>query len=389
MSTPVQLPLEQANVLQLAPGMRELQSRGTVHRVRTQQGGQAWLVTGHAEVRQLLDDDRLSRSNPDPAAPQDGGSALLATLLGDLATDHPRMRALLDPHFSAERMQAVRPQVEKLCAQLLDELAARQPPVDLRAVLATELPVLVMCDWLGVPQQDAGRFGSWIQDAANVADPVRAKQGLGGLFGYCKQLVAAKRENPGDDAISRLVATEGITDDEVLGLTALLLFGGYETTVARIGTCVLLLLSEPEQWQALCDDPGLIPGAVDETLRRSMPNPHNGGMPRYAVTDFEIGGVTIRAGDFVLLNTIAANHDEAAFAEPDRVDVTRDTAASLAFGHGAHHCAGAALARMQLRVVLTQLVARFPGLRLAVGVDALRLRHDTLIGGLVELPVTW
>ncbi|MDT7783974.1 MAG: hypothetical protein QOF58_2393 [Pseudonocardiales bacterium] len=389
MSTPVQLPFEQANVLQLAPGLRELRSQGTVHRVRTPGGAEAWLVTGHAEVRQLLDDDRLSRSNPDPEAAKDGGSALLAGLLGSFATDHARMRALLEPHFSPERMAELRPYVEKQTGQLLDELAARRPPVDLREAVALSLPIQVMCEWLGVPQEDKDRFGAWTQDAANVGDPVRSKQGLGGLFGYCRQLVADKRQNPGDDAISRICATEGITDDEVLGLTALLLFGGYETTVARIGTSVLLLLSEPGQWQALHDDPSLIPGAVEETLRRSMPNPHNGGMPRYAVTDFEIGGVIIRTGDFVLLNVIAANHDETAFAGADRVDVTRDTSASLAFGYGAYNCVGAALARMQLQVVLTQLVARFPALRLAADVEDLRLRHDTLIGGLVELPVTW
>ncbi|MDX2546562.1 cytochrome P450 [Streptomyces sp. WI04-05B] len=390
MSTPAQLPFEQTNVLRLAPGLRALQAQGTVHRVRTVEGHGAWLVTGHSQVARLLDDDRLSRSHPDPeAAAKDGGAALLAGLLGGFATDHARLRALLEPHFSPERMLALRPYVEKLTGRLLDGLAERKPPVDLREALALSLPIQVMCEWLGVPQEDKDRFGGWTQDAANVGDPVRSRQGLGGLFGYCRQLVADKRRNPGDDVISRICATEGISDDEVLGLTALLLFGGYETTVARIGTCVLLLLSDPEQWQTLLDDPGLVPGAVEETLRRSMPNPHNGGMPRYAVTDFEIGGVTIRTGDFVLLNIIAANHDETVFVHPDRVDVTRDTSGSLAFGYGAHTCVGAALARMQLQVVLTQLVARFPTMRPAVDVEELRLRHDTLIGGLVQLPVTW
>ncbi|MEU7478294.1 cytochrome P450 [Lentzea sp. NPDC042327] len=388
MSTPVQLPFEQEDVLRLAPRLRELQSQGSVHRVRTPDGGAAWLVTGHAHVRQLLDDDRLSRTNPDPAA-QDPSSALLASLLGGFATDHARMRALLEPHFSPERMAELRPYVEKQTGQLLDRLAERTPPVDLREAVALSLPIQVMCEWLGVPQEDKDRFGGWTRDAAGVGDPVRSKQGLGGLFGYCRQLVADKRRTPGDDAISRICATEGITDDEVLGLTALLLFGGYETTVARIGTSTLLLLSDVDQWRALVADPGLVPGAVEETLRLSMPNPHNGGMPRYAVTDLDVDGVTIRAGDPVLLNIIAANHDEAVFPGADRVDVTRDTAASLVFGHGAHHCVGAALARMQLQVVLTQLVARFPSLRLAVGVDELALRTDTLIGGLVELPVTW
>jgi pentalenolactone synthase len=389
-SAPAQLPFEQADVRQLAPRLRTLQSRGTVHRVRTAEGDEAWLVTGHARVRQLLDDDRLSRSNPDPeAAAKNSGAALLAGLLGGFATDHARLRALLEPHFSPERMRALRPYVEKVTGRLLDELAEQKPPVDLRAALALPLPIQVMCEWLGVPQEDTDRFGSWTRDAATVGDPVRSGQGLRGLFGYCRQLVADKRQDRGDDVISRICATQGIDDDEVLGLTALLLFGGYETTVARIGTCVLLLLSDREQWRALLDDPALVPGAVEETLRMSMPNPHNGGTPRFAVTDFEIDGVTIRAGDVVLLNTIAANHDEAVFAVPGRVDVTRDTAGSLAFGHGAYHCVGAALARMQLQVVLTQLVARFPTMRLAVGVEELRLRHDTLIGGLVHLPVTW
>ncbi|MEU0846254.1 cytochrome P450 [Streptomyces sp. NPDC005962] len=384
------MPFEQTNVLQLAPGLRTLQSQGAVHRVRTAEGDEAWLVTGHARVRQLLDDDRLGRSNPDPeAAAKDSGSAILAGLLGDFATDHARLRALLEPHFSPERMRALRPYVEKVTEQLLDGLARQKPPVDLREALALSLPIQVMCEWLGVPQEDKDRFGGWTQDAASVGDPVRSKQGLGELFGYCKQLVADKRRNPGDDAISRICATEGINDNEVIGLTALLLFGGYETTVARIGTCVSLLLANPEQWQALLGDPSLIPGAVEETLRMSMPNPHNGGMPRYALTDFEIDGVTIRTGDFVLLNIIAANHDETAFADPGRVDVTRDTTGGLMFGHGAHHCVGATLARTQLQVVLTQLVARFPTMRLAVGVEELKLRHNTLIGGLIQLPVTW
>ncbi|HEX8865056.1 MAG TPA: cytochrome P450, partial [Lentzea sp.] len=176
MSTPVQLPFEQANVLELAPRLRELRSQGSVHRVRTPDGGPAWLVTGHAEVWQLLDDDRLSRTNPDPEA-KDGGSALLASLLGGFATDHARMRALLEPHFSAERMAELRPFVEKQTAQLLDELARRTPPVDLLPAVAVALPIKVMCEWLGVPEEDEDRFGGWTRDAANVGDPVRAKQG--------------------------------------------------------------------------------------------------------------------------------------------------------------------------------------------------------------------
>ncbi|MFE4574394.1 cytochrome P450 [Streptomyces chartreusis] len=389
MNAPTQLPFEQTHLLHVAPLLRTLQSQGTVHRVRTPEGDEAWLVTGHAQVQQLLDDDRLSRSNPDPGATRDSGVALLDSLLGSFANDHTRLRSLLEPHFSAERMQALRAHVETVTERLLDELAEQTPPVDLRLELALPLPILVMCEWLGVPHEDKDQFGIWTQDAANVSDRVRSKQGMAELFGYCQKLVAHKRQNPGDDVISRLCATEGISDHEVVGLTALLLFGGYETTVARIGTGALLLLVNPQQRQALLDDPSLIPGAVEEILRMSMPNPHNGGMPRYALTDFDVGGTTIRTGDFVLLNIIAANHDETVFADSERVDVTRQTAGSLTFGHGTHYCVGAPLARMQLQVALSRMVARFPAMSLAVDPEKLSLRHDTLLGGLVELPVTW
>ncbi|NGO43229.1 cytochrome P450 [Streptomyces ureilyticus] len=389
MNAPAQLPFEQTHLLQVAPLLRTLQSQGTVHRVRTPEGDEAWLVTGHAQVQQLLDDDRLSRSNPEPGAARDSGSALLDSLLGSFANDHARLRSLLEPHFSPKLMLALRSHVETLTEQLLDEMAGQTPPVDLRLALALPLPILVMCEWLGVPHQDKDQFGAWTQDAANVQDRVRSKQGMAELFGYCQQLIADKRQNPGDDVISRIGATEGINDQEVVGLTALLLFGGYETTVARIGTGALLLLANPEQRQALLDDPSLIPSGVEEILRMSMPNPHNGGMPRYALTDLEIDGTTIRAGDLVLLNIIAANHDQTVFTDPERVDVTRQTAGSLTFGHGTHYCVGAPLARMQLQVAIARLVARFPTMRLAVDVKELKLRHDTLLGGLVELPVTW
>ncbi|MFE5812738.1 cytochrome P450 [Streptomyces sp. NPDC056479] len=390
MNAPAQLPFEQTHLLHVAPLLRTLQSQGTVHRVRTAEGDEAWLVTGHGQVQQLLDDDRFSRSHPDPeTAARDRGAAFLNSLLGSFANDHARMRSLLEPHFSPERMLALRSHVETLTEQLLDELAGQTPPVDLRLALALPLPILVMCEWLGVPHEDKDQFSTWTQDAANVQDRTRSQQGLAALFGYCQKLVAHKRQNPGDDVISRLCAAEGVNDSEVIGLTALLLFGGYETTVARIGTGALLLLANPEQRQTLLDDPGLIPGAVEEILRMSMPNPHNGGMPRYARTDLEIDGTAIRAGDLVLLNIIAANHDRTVFSDPERVDVTRQTAGSLTFGHGMHYCVGAPLARMQLQVVLARLVARFPTMRLAVDVEKLRLRHDTLTGGLVELPVTW
>jgi cytochrome P450 len=210
---------------------------------------------------------------------------------------------------------------------------------------------------------------------------------LAELFGYGQKLVARNRHDPGDDVISQLCATEGVSNDEAAVLSMALLFAGHETTVVQIGLGALVLLTNLDQWQALVDNSGLIGKAVEEMLR--APGKGSGGIPRYARIDLEVDGVLIRAGDLVLLDNGAANHDPMVFADPDRVDITRSAAAHLTFGHGARYCIGAPLARIELQVVFARLAARFPTLRLAVGVEELTMRRDVLTGGLVELPVRW
>ncbi|MBV8929692.1 MAG: cytochrome P450, partial [Mycobacteriaceae bacterium] len=231
------------------------------------------------------------------------------------------------------------------------------------------------------------RFRGWTNDVANTRDHARSERGLADLYAYGKQLVATKRRTPGEDVISRLCATEGISDDEAAELSMALLFAGHETTVVQIGLSAMLLLANPEQWQALVDRPALVPNAIEETLRASR---RSGGlMPRYARTDLEIGGVTVQAGELVLLDLGGGNLDPAVFPDPDRVDVTRSGTPHLAFGYGARYCLGAPLARIELQTVFTQLVSRFPTLQLAVDPAELTLRRDALAGGLIALPVRW
>jgi pentalenolactone synthase len=386
-----QLPFEQSGPLQVPPLLRELQTRGAVHRIRTRVGDDAWLVTGYEEVRQLLDDARLGRSHPCPhTAARSNESALFGGPLGNYATekaDHVRMRSLLQPHFTPGRMRAFRPRVEALTAELLDQFAHQGQPADLIATLALPLPILVICELLGVPYEDRDRFRTWTQAAADVLDRTRSEQGLGELFQYGMELVTRKRREPGDDVISRLCATDGVGDDEIAMLAMALLFAGHETTVVQLGLGALLLLSHPDQWQAMTESPDRISGAVEEILR--APGKGGGGIPRYARTDFDISGVTIQAGDLVMLDNGAANHDPAVFLDPDRFDITRRAASHLAFGHGARYCIGAPLARIELQVALAQLVRRFPTMRLAVPVEELTVRGDVLTGGLVDLPVAW
>jgi cytochrome P450 len=387
-----QLPFEQADPSKVASRLRELQSQGVVHRVRTEVGDEAWLITGHTQVRQLLDDDRLGRAHPAPeTAARAWDSALFGGPLGNFDTehtDHARMRSLLQPHFSPRHMRALRPRVEALTTSLLDALAGQGSPADLHAALAVPLPILVICELLGVPYEDREQFRAWAAEAANTRDRARSERGLGELFGYGQRLVAQKRESPGDDVISRLCATEGVSDAEAAGMSMALLFAGHETTVVRIGLGALLLLTNPDQWQALVDNPDLVPKAVEEILRASG-KASGGGTPRYARTDLEIDGVIIRAGELVLLDNGAANNDPTVFPDPEQLDVTRSAAAHLTFGHGARYCIGAPLARIELQAVFAQLVTRFPTMRLAVPVDELRMRQDVLTGGLVGLPVQW
>jgi cytochrome P450 len=390
-TTPLQLPFEQADPLQLAPRMRELQVQGAVHRVRTEVGDPAWLVTRHPDVRRLLDDDRLGRAHPEPeTAARSSESALFGGPLGNFATervDHTRMRALLQPHFTPRHMRALRSRVEALTTQLLDELAQNGPPADLHELLAVPLPILVICELLGVPYEDRERFRGWTNDAANTRDHARSEDGLAQLYAYGHQLVAAKRRQPGDDVMSRLCATDGVSDDEAAELSMALLFAGHETTVVHIGLTAMLLLANPEQWQALVAEPALVPNAIEETLRASRRG--GGQMPRYARTDLEIGGVAIKAGDLVLLEIGGANLDPAVFPGPDRVDITRMTTSHVTFGYGARYCLGAPLARIELQTVFSLLVSRFPTLRLAVDAVELTMRADELAGGLTGLPVRW
>ncbi len=299
------------------------------------------------------------------------------------------MRALLTPMFSAQRMRALQPRVEALAGDLLDALAARTPPADLHEALSVPLPVLVICELLGVPGEERARFRAWSQDMADLHDRQRASAALGNLTGYMRQLVAHKRACPAGDVISSLCAAHGgvIPDEQVAHLAAMLLFAGHETTVVQIDLGTLMLLVNPDQRERLAGDPSLLTSAVEEILRASLGG--GGGLPRYAHETIEVGGVTIRAGEAVLLDIGAANHDQRAFTDPDRLDISRHSNPHLTFGHGPWYCIGAPLARVELHAVFSRLIARLPTLRLATSIDKLRIRDDLLTGGLAELPVTW
>jgi pentalenolactone synthase len=357
-------------------------------------GDPAWLVTRYADVKQLLGDPRLGRSHPDPEhAPRISNSILFGGPMEPFETEHQehaQMRALLTPFFSARRMESLRPRVEALADQLIRTMAALSPPVDLHANLSFPLPVLVICELLGVPGQDRDQFHAWSTDLADLYDRATAHAAMGKLVGYMHELVRRKRSaaEPTDDVLSGLCAAYGgqLANEHVAFMGAMLLFAGHETTVVRIDMGTLLFLTHPSAQRALVDDPDLVVAAVEEILRAS--DRGSGGLPRYARNDIALDGVTIKAGEAVLLSTAAANHDGRAFGNPDGFDVTRWPNPHLTFGHGPRYCIGAPLARIELQAVFARLLRRLPTMRLVNPVEELRAR-DLLTGGLAELWVTW
>ncbi|ADD44951.1 cytochrome P450 [Stackebrandtia nassauensis] len=386
------LPFEQPDPLLLPPVLRRLREQGTVHKVRTATGDPAWLVTGYEQVKALAGDARLGRSHPDPdSAARLSDSAMFGGRpSGDFDTepaDHVQFRGLLTPFFTAKRMRALEPRVEALVEELLDDMERRPGSADLNAALAHPLPVLVICELLGVPYDDRDEFRAASEAAASTVDAEVSQRGMGELFTYMRELVALKRKQPADDVISGLCAIDGIDDDTVAGLAAALLFAGHVTTVTEIGYATVLLLSDPQQRRLLAEDPARVAGAVEECLRYRGSG--SGGLFRYPREDIEVAGVRIGAGELVLLDLGAANHDPEVFDAPDRFDITRPGNAHLAFSHGGYYCIGAALARIELRAAIGALFRRFPGLRLAVPVESLEVRKEALDGGLVTVPVTW
>ncbi|MDL4815445.1 cytochrome P450 [Actinomadura opuntiae] len=392
-SEPLQLPIERTRVLDIAPEYKQLAAEEPVARVRTRTGDPAWLVTGYAEAQALFADRRVGRSHPDPAnAPRLSDSAMVGGPREGYETeeqDNQRMRRLLAPAFSPRRMNALSEHIQALTDRMLDRMAGLRPPVDLHEELSFPLPILVICELLGVPFDDRDKFRAWSQAAGDLRDPVAAAQARDALSAYTFPLIGERRASPGDDVLSILVAGgDDVDDEEIANIAGGLLFAGHETTSARIDYGTLLLLAHPDQRDLLVNDPSLVPTAVEEIIRCSIFTDH--GVPAYTREPVEVGSVTIDAGELVVIFPDAANRDPRVFPDPDRFDITRRPEyGHLTFGYGPHFCIGAGLARLELQAVFGRLFQRLPGLRLAVPLEEIRIAEDRFLEGIAGVPVTW
>ncbi|KOV69210.1 cytochrome P450 [Streptomyces sp. MMG1121] len=358
-------------------------------------GGEAWLVTRHADVRQVLNDDRFSSDDQQPGFPiriqlPPEPGVMSFSRMDD--PEHGRLRRMAMTEFTARRTRALRPEVELLVQQLLDELEAGPRPVDLVENFAVRLPALVIARMLGVPEADEADFTEQSRVIlSQEAGPEETYAAFVEMSQFLDRLAAQRTAAPRDDLISRLatryVASGELTHEDLVAMARFFLVAGHETTAHQISLSVLSLLRDPAQLAELRADTTLFKPAVEELLRYWSISQDN--QVRAAVDDVELSGATIRKGEGVIVAIPAANHDESVYPGAARLDIHRNASGHLAFGFGAHLCPGASLARMELEVCLSALFTRFPTLRLAVPEQEVRFRENTIVYGLDELPVTW
>ncbi|MEW9532111.1 cytochrome P450 [Microbispora sp. NPDC049125] len=350
----------------------------------------SFVVVSHDLADKVLRDRRLGLRRTDGERPVRGFSDFDNSLLGLDPPDHTRLRALAAPSFSPRAIAGFRADVERACDSLLDKVTAGG--FDLMRDYASHIPVAVIGDLFGIPEEHRPRFNHLAAGLSLVLDGVvsleeatRLQEAVTGMRELFTELLALRRTEPGADFVSGMLGPLGddkLTADELVAMCGMLALAGTETTVNLIGNGTLALLEHPDQWAALRADPDLAPRAVEETLRYDASVLMQ---TRVAHEDLELMGKRVPADTQVVLLTGACNRDPDAFPDPDRFDITREPGAShISFSSGIHYCLGAPLARLEGDVALRRLVSRFPGLRRTGPVVR---RSSPFIRGLRALPV--
>jgi cytochrome P450 len=341
----------------------------------------AWLATRYEDAHFVLRDDNfttdrsdtaifkvigfLARRDPDLTAMLDRN---LLMLDGD---EHRLLRGLVSKAFTPRRVEALRPKIQSVVDELLEEMrekSERGDEVELMRDLAQPMPIRVIMELMGFPRKDRQRLSDWSGHLVQLLDPLQAKGGMAPmrnaireLNSYLRPLLASRRETPKDDLLSAMLRAEQdgmhLEERDLLTLVTLILVAGHETTTNLIGNSVIELFRNPGERKRLQDDPGLMPGAVDEFLR------YCGSIlmtDRAAIKDCEVGGQKIKAGQLVAVMLAAANRDPEKFEDPETLDVTRENNHHLSLGQGNHFCMGAQLAKLETEIAINSLLQHFP-----------------------------
>lgn len=383
------------------PLYARMRREAPVYRTVSQVTGKpVWFFTRYDDCVAVLKDSRFGKEidkahTPEPAAGESVAPDELAVANRNMLSidppDHTRLRGLVHRAFTPQMVANLRPRVEQIALDLLDEMRDSDQ-ADLLTAYAYPLPITVIAELLGVPVADRACFHAWAQallisgDSDDITEAVRA------FTAYIQSVFDERRAEPRDDLISALIAAEEEGDEidreELVGMVFLLLVAaGHTTTANLIGNGTLALLQHPDQMRQLRNNPALIGSAVEEMLRYECSLERT--TMRWACEDVEIDGQIIARGDAVIPLLLAANRDPAQFPDPDRFDISRQPNRHIAFGSGIHHCLGAPLARMEAAIAISTLLQMLPDLRLNVPVDALQWHENLLVRGLKTLPVAY
>ena len=365
-----------------------------------------WVSSRHAESSLVLRDKRFGKDFVDRTIRRYGPKIMEEPVFRSMShwmlqadpPDHTRLRGLVVKAFTARRVEDMRPRIQAIVDENLDRIIP-QGKMDLIEDFAFRLPVTIICDMLGIPEEHREGFYASSREGGRLLDPVplsadeikKGNEGFALSAMYFQQLIELRRKNPGDDLTTQLVQAEEAGDklstDELIANIVLLFGAGHETTVNLIGNGLLALFRNPDQLALLKARPELITNAVEEFLRYDSSVQLTG---RVALEDIEdLGGRKIAKGDSVLCLLGSANHDPAVYPDhPERLDITRPNVRPLSFGGGIHHCLGAQLARIEAEVAISTLLRRIPDLRLDDAENP-EWRPTFVLRGLKRLPASW
>lgn len=372
---------------------------GPLTRIQLPYGeGWAWLATRYDDVKMITNDPRFSRKEAAVRqvtrlaphfAPRPGALAWVDQ------PDHNRLRRAITNAYTVSAVNRLRPRAQEMLDTLVDDMVRGGPPADLIARVLEPFPISVVCEVMGVPVEEREKLHDWTREiictAGGAAASEHAKKGL---FGWIGQAVRARCDSESDGDSEEVLSLLGaavrrgeLGEEEAISVAGPLQIGG-EAVTNNSGQMFYLLLTRPDLLERFRNDPASRPAAIEELLRY-IPHRAAVGLPRIAVEDVYVQGTLISAGDAVYVSYLAANRDPDVFADPDRIDLDRDTSGHLAFGNGPHFCTGAVFSRMQIELLIDTLLERLPDLRLAVSAHEVPFRQRTMIRGPVALPVTW
>lgn len=375
------------------PAYTQLRNEEPVARVLLPDGQYAWMITRYDDALEALKNQKFMKDYRKLYEEDDSdySSVFSKNMLFADMPDHRRLRGLVSKAFTPQMIAGMRDRIQEITDELLDEIAGHET-VNLIDAFAFPLPIIVICEMLGIPTEDRDNFRIWSNsmiEGSNGAYAQDIQKHMQDFIQYLRDRFETVRKNPGEDLISKLIVAEEqgdqLTEKELYGVVSLLIIAGHETTVNFIGNSIMALIENPDQLALLKEQPDLIKTAIEETLRFNDPVEYS--TSRWASEDMVFKDQAMKKGDLVIVILNAANHDPSQFENPDQLDITREKSKHLAFGKGIHACLGAPLARLEGEIAIASFFKRYPHAQLNINKDDLEWRTGMIVRGVRELPL--